>query len=175
MMATGYSAFSVCNSMKNSVTEPIVSPSPILSAQYMKLDEVKRSPILMKSTSMNLKNNLVNSSFTSRSKEDFIKFPILYLFEAHEMMSKGSTCINEPKNSLENNNSELEDGVASSDSKRFKFQNGSTPKAKKSLTKNKDRESSSGMVSMDSLSTTRTKKFGDRPDVIYKTILRSFK
>lgn len=43
-----------------------------------------------------IKNNLVNSCIKNKIKEEFEKTPIMYLFEAHEIMSK---CSSSPKSS----------------------------------------------------------------------------
>jgi len=174
-MATGDSAFTLCNSTKSIDTMPVSNNSPLLPSQTMSMNPTKSSPISMKWDSPLKKKNLVNSPFSTRSKEDFDRFPILYLYEAKEIIWKGSTSQIGWKNELEEKSLQSVDETNYSSSKRFEFQLSSSTKSNKKSSQVQKAVSSSDLISMDTLWATKAKKFGDRPDVIYKTILRSFK
>lgn len=118
-------------------------------------------------------NNLVNSSESRRDKQKFMQTPLLYLFEAHEIISRTSCSPKSVRKEFENQ-SFGSDYTNWNSNKRFQMV--VSPCKQEAEDKVNQADSlSSGKVSFDSLQGVRGRKFGDRPDVIYKTILRSFK
>ena len=118
-------------------------------------------------------NNLVNSSSSRRNKDLFNQAPLLYLLEAHEIMSRSS---NSPKSVKKESCDQSfgSDDTNWNSNKRFQM----VVSPCKQEAKDEDAQAdafSAGKVSLDSLQGFKSRKFGDRPDVIYKTILRSFK
>mmetsp|Transcript_18967 Transcript_18967/g.18639 ORF Transcript_18967/g.18639 Transcript_18967/m.18639 type:complete len:186 (+) Transcript_18967:24-581(+) len=103
------------------------------------------------------------------------KSPLHYLFEAYEIMTKDTSSVQSGRIEPEEESTGSKDESNSFTSKRFELASTFTQKANEGCKRSSSMNSYPDMVPIKTLSIIRPKKFGERPDVIYKTILRSFK
>lgn len=139
------------------------------------LEKPKTTPVSLVSRRSGKKDNLVNSSTSTKSKEDYDRSPLLYLFDAYEFMTKDTSSVEGARLEFDNDSQGGKEELNSPSHKRFELSCSFTQKAEGNPENLQAGVSSPEMVSINTLCATKPKKFGDRPDVIYKTILRSFK
>lgn len=174
-MATTESAFTMYAPKKSIDCMPKLSDCTNLTQPLIGSSQTKQSRCLSDTGSYFTKNNLVNSIIMNKAKENFEKTPIMYLFEAHEIMTKCSSSPKSSKKELENQSVRSCEDTSFSTIKRFEIVGPTNNKVEQNLNTIQNEGSISDVVSMNSLCANKPKRFGDRPDVIYKTILRSFK
>lgn len=100
--------------------------------------------------------------------------PFQILLDAFQFVQKSGLKFSSPKKEIENQSAGSVEGTNCTTTKRFELVEKPVVDNRSPSSANNDILSNSDFVSVAS-SAQRGKKFGDRPDVIYKTILRSFK
>jgi hypothetical protein len=174
-MSTGESAFSHYNIYKKCDS---FSQKAILcqSAKFHPENQQR----ITSSTGFNKNRKSNNTKLVNTKSIDGTKAPpvnFLYLVNAYKLMYKHLELSETPKPECENQSSDSADDTSSSNpNKRFEKNsptvdcNFSSP-----IVPVTGCPSYSELISDESSYFSRPKRFGDRPDVIYKTILRSFK
>lgn len=120
-------------------------------------------------------NNLVNSNTKKRQNERSSSISFMHLVNAYKIISSGKSSPKLSKKEMENQSSGSGDETNCTASKRFESEASSNVLVNKIPVFAANDASSSDKVSVTSSGISRPKRFGDRPDVIFKTILRSFK
>lgn len=175
-MASGESAFNLCLPVKGYDKFLINTKSLNLSEPDSLVIKAKTDPLLIRKDLDHMKYNLVNSNVRKRQKETTPKISFLYLVNACKIIKKNETSPRLAKKTYESQSLESVDDTNCTAPKRFELAETSNIQISKTPQVVANELSSiSDFISASSSWINRPKKFGDRPDVIYKTILRSFK
>lgn len=175
-MASGESAFNLCLQFK----DPLPLERSRLSSratQFTSNSPFEESMDDWKNPNSCLGEELSMKCTTIEARtKNVLKLPICYLVQAWRITEYLSKRNRDSKKELENQSAGSGDDTNSTTNKRFEsgiLWNASEIKAP-TVTMN-GALTFPDWVSVGSSPTNKAKRFGDRPDVIYKTILRSFK
>jgi len=175
-MSTGESAFKLCLPIKSYDTFVEKSKLPELFDVNSRIN-CERSKLVYNDEKLNiLETDLVKLNAKTKTKYTKENYSFACLVNAWKILMKNEPKQSHQKKEIENQSTNSADEMTSSTAKRVESKVAwSTNANKLPQVWLKEASACSDLMSARSLCLTKPKKFGDRPDVIYKTILRSFK